>query len=77
MKNNNICILGTPGEEREQGMENLFEEMTENFPNVVKEKDTEIQEGQRVLNNLREPKKTTLRHIIKLARLKLKTRRES
>ena len=42
MKCNNICIMGIPeGEENEQGMENLFEEiMTENFPNLVKEKDT-------------------------------------
>ena len=27
------------GEENEQGIENLFEEMTKNFPNLVKEKD--------------------------------------
>ena len=30
--------MGTPGEESEQGMENLFEDvMTKNFPNLVKE----------------------------------------
>ena len=38
-----------PGEESEQGIENLFEEiMTKNFPNLVKEKDTQVQEAQRV-----------------------------
>ena len=32
------------GEESEQGIENLFEEiMTENFPNLVKKKDTQVQ----------------------------------
>ena len=40
MKHNNIHIIGTPEEEgSEQGIENLFEEiMTENFPNLGKEK---------------------------------------
>ena len=43
MKYNNICIMGIPeGEEREQGIENLFEEIViENFLNLVKEKDTQ------------------------------------
>ena len=40
--------MGIPeGEESEQVMENLFEEiMTENFPNLVKEKVTQVQEAQ-------------------------------
>ena len=40
MKHSNIHIIGLPeGEESKQGIENLFEEMlTENFPNLVKEK---------------------------------------
>ena len=40
IKQNNIQIMGIPkGEESEQGIENLFEEiMTRNFPNLVKEK---------------------------------------
>ena len=40
MKHNNIHIMGIPeGEESEQGIENLFEEiMAKNFPNLVKEK---------------------------------------
>ena len=42
--------MGTPeGEEIEQGIKNLFEEMmTPNFPNLVMEKDTQVQEAQRV-----------------------------
>ena len=47
MKHNNIHIMEIPqGEESEQGIKNPFEEiMTENFPNVVKEKDTQVQEA--------------------------------
>ena len=48
MKHNNICITGIPeGEEEEQGIENLFEKvMMENFPNLMREKVTQIQETQ-------------------------------
>ena len=48
MKCNNICIIGIPeGEEAEQGIENLFEKvMMENFPNLMREKLTQIQETQ-------------------------------
>ena len=53
MKCNNICIMGLPGEESEQRTKNLFEEiMTENFPNLVKEKDTQIQEAKIFPNKL-------------------------
>ena len=50
MKCNNICIIGIPeGEEEEQGIQNLCEKvMMENFPNLMKEKVTQIQETQRV-----------------------------
>ena len=63
------------GEESEQVIENLFEEiMTTNFPNLVKEKDTQIQEAWRVPNKLG-PKGPTPRHIIiKIPRLKDKER---
>ena len=46
--------MGTPeGEESEQGIKNLFEEiMTENIPNQVKKKDTPIQEAQRLPNKM-------------------------
>ena len=56
MKCNNICIIGIPeGEEEEQGIENLFEKvMMENFPNLRREKITQIQETQS--HNQEEPK---------------------
>ena len=45
MKHSNIHIMGIlEGEDSKQGIKNLFEEiMSENFPNLVKEKDTQIQ----------------------------------
>ena len=46
MKRNNIRIIGIPEgeEEEEQGIENLFEKvMMENFPNLRREKVTQIQ----------------------------------
>ena len=48
MKRNNIHIIGIPeGEEEEQGIENLFEKvMMENFPNLRREKVTQVQETQ-------------------------------
>ena len=76
MKHNNIHIMGIPeAEESEQGIENLSEEiMTKNFPNLVKEKDTQVQEAQRAPNKPN-PKRPTLRHIInKMAGLKDKER---
>ena len=39
IKCNNICILGIPEGEEKLGIENLFEKvMTENFPNLMREK---------------------------------------
>ena len=60
MKRNNIHIIGIPeGEEEEQGIENLFEEvMMENFPNLRRKIFTQIQETQRVPSN-RNPKRPT------------------
>ena len=71
MKCNNICIIRIPeGEEEEQGIENLLEKvMMENFPNLRREKVTQIQETQR------NPKRTTSRHIIiKMAKFQDKER---
>ena len=66
----------TEREEGEQEIENLVEKiMKENFPNLVKEIDIEIQEAQRVPNKL-DPKRTTSRHII-IKTPKLKIKRES
>ena len=65
MKRNNIRIIGIPeGEEEEQGIENLFEKvMMETFPNLRREKVTQIQESKRAPSK-RNPKKPTARHII-------------
>ena len=76
MKCNNIRKIGIPeGEEEEQGIENLFEKvMMENFPNLMREKVTQIQESQRVPIK-RNPKRPTARHfIIKVAKFQDKER---
>ena len=59
-KRSNIWIIGVPeGEKQQQEIESLFEEMKENFLNLVKEIDFgEVQEAQRI------PKKLDPRHII-------------
>ena len=65
-KHSNIRIIGVPeGEEEEQEMENLFENiMKENFPNLTKEIDfQEVQETQRIPKKL-DPRKHTQRYII-------------
>ena len=53
-KRSNICIIGVPeGKEKEQEIGNLFENiMKENFPNLVKEIDMQVQEAQRVPNKM-------------------------
>ena len=51
------------GEEKEQEIGNLLEKiMKENFPNLVKEIDMQVQEAQRVPNKI-DAKRTTPRHI--------------
>ena len=60
----NIQIMGVPeGEEEEQEIEKLFEQITkENFSNLIKEIDfQEVQEVQRVLKKL-DPKRNTPKH---------------
>ena len=44
----NVWVIGVPeGEEEEQEIENLFEKiMKENFPNLAKEIDMQVQEAQ-------------------------------
>ena len=60
-----MCITGMPEEEEEeQEIKNLFEKiMKDNFPNLVKETDIQVQEAQRVSSKLY-PKRTTPKHII-------------
>ena len=66
LKCSNIRIMGVPeGEEEEQKIENLFEQiMKENSPNLAKEIDfQEVQEAQRAPKKLY-PRRNTPRHII-------------
>ena len=71
-KHPNINTIGVPeGEEKEQEIGNLFEKiMKENFPNLVKEIDMQVQEAQRVPNKM-DAKRPTPRHII-IKRLNVK-----
>ena len=50
LKRSNIRIIGVPeGEEEKQKIENLFEQIMENFPSLAKEIDfQEVQEAQRI-----------------------------
>ena len=61
----NIRVTGVPEEdEKDQEIGSLFEKiMKENFPNLVKEIDMQIQEAQRFPNKW-EAKRPTPRHII-------------
>ena len=64
-KQPNIRIIRVPdGEEKNQDIGNLFEKiMRENFPNLVKEIDMQVQEAQRVPSKM-DAKRPTPRHII-------------
>ena len=66
---------GAEGEGKEQEIGNLFEKiMKENFPNLVKEIDKQVQEAQRVPNKM-DAKRPTPRHIIiKMPKVKDKER---
>ena len=76
-KHSNIWIIGVPEEEeKEQEIENLFENiMKENFPSLAKELDfQEVQQAKRVPKEL-DPGKHTPRHIIiTLSKIKEKER---
>ena len=64
------------GEEKEQEIGNLSEKiMEENFPNLVKEMDMQVQEAQRVPNKMDANRTTLARHIIvKMPKVKDKER---
>uniref|UniRef100_A0A8D1T019 L1 transposable element RRM domain-containing protein n=1 Tax=Sus scrofa TaxID=9823 RepID=A0A8D1T019_PIG len=71
VKHSNSHIIGVPeGEEREE-TEKIFQEIiAKNFPNMVKEALTQIQEAQRVPYKIN-PRRKTPRHIlIKLTKIK-------
>ena len=76
LKRSNIRIIGVPeGEEEEQTIENLFEQIMKNFPSLAKEIDfQEVQEAQRVPKK-QDPRRNTPRHIIStFAKIKQKER---
>ena len=65
-----------PEGEEEQEIENLFEKLMKNVPNLAKETDfQEVQEAHRVPKKL-DPRRNTPRHII-ITYPRLKVRRES
>ena len=70
MKHNNIHITGIlEGEEEEQGIENLFEKvMMDNFPNLKREKVTQIQEAQTIPIKRNKKTATSRLIIIKMAK---------
>ena len=74
IKRTNIRIIGVPeGEEKKKGSEKISEEViAENFPNMGKETDNQVQEAQRVPYRIN-PRRNTPRHIlIKLSKIKQK-----
>ena len=76
-KRSNVQIIGVPeGEEQQQEIENLFEQiMKENFPNLAKERDFQkTQEAQRVPKKLDSKRNRPRYIIIKLPKIKDKER---
>ena len=74
IKHMNIRIIGFPEEEeKKKGTEKIFEEIiVENFLNMGREKDNQVQEGQRVPHRIN-PRRNRPRHIlIKLSKIKYK-----
>ena len=72
IKHTNIRNIGVPGrEEREKGSEKIFQEViVENFPNIRKERVTQVQEVQRVPGRIN-PSRNTPRHTVsKLTKIK-------
>ena len=71
-KHNNIHIIGVPeGEDKEKGPEKISEEIiVKNFPNMGKERATQVQKAQQVPYRIN-PRRNMPRHIvIKLAKIK-------
>ena len=75
MKCNNIHIIGISEGMKRARIENLFEKVVkENFPNLIREKSTQVQKALRV-SIKRNPKRPTARHIIiKVAKFQRKER---
>ena len=65
IKYTNIHITGVPeGEEREKGLEKIFEEIiNDKFPNIGKETLSKVQEVQRIPDRIN-PRRNTARHTL-------------
>ena len=75
MTHNNVRIIRVPEEEREKGAKGVLKEITaENFPNLGKETDSEIQETQRTPFRHNLNQSSTQHIIVKLAKYKDKER---
>ena len=76
IKCNNICIIGVPGyAEREKGAEGLFEQIiAENFLNLRKEIDIQIQEAQRTPIKINKSRPTPRHILVKFAKYRDKER---
>uniref|UniRef100_A0A9L0RMT5 L1 transposable element RRM domain-containing protein n=1 Tax=Equus caballus TaxID=9796 RepID=A0A9L0RMT5_HORSE len=76
IKHANIRTIGVPAEdERDKGAENLFVEIIdENFPNLRKETDIQVQEAQRAPNKISSKRPTPRHIIIKMSKIKGKER---
>ena len=74
IKCSNICIVGVPEEkEREKGKESLFEEIiAENFPNLRKGTDIQIQELERTAIKINKSRPTPRHIIFKFAKIVIK-----
>ena len=73
-KRSNMHIIGMPeGKEKEQEIGILSENtVKENFPNLVKEKDLQVQEAQRVPKKMNAQRPTPRHIIIKMPKVKIK-----
>ena len=75
IKHTNVWIITVPEGGEEQETENLFEQvMEENFPNLVKQIDMQVQEAQRVPNKMGAKRPTSRHIIIKMLKVKDKER---
>ena len=77
-KKSNICLIGVPeGEEKVQEIGNLSGKIVkENFPNLVKEIDMQVQDAQRVPNKM-DVQKGPLQDTSLLKGQRLKIKRDS
>lgn len=69
---NNVCIIGVLEEEKEREIMRkiIWRNRAENFPNLGKETDIQVQEAQRYPDKMN-AKRSTPKHSIKLQKLRI------